>query len=905
MFDVRPVDQTGDLDWDKIQSIMTQGIETKKQIKLKESQFEKSVKAYILGVGIENERAPIFHDPEFNLGEFSKFRQAEEITKKDERILKDNILYEEKTRLKKQQEQQRLAKLWEQDRLFKEQEDARQKKEMLLKTQREKIEETLQAELLRKDNQRKIFFETEISRRQKDLKKITEHNRNQQKEYEAAVIEQRKELERQKAQWLKEELEAEKELSRKEKKVFTQAGNYWQDFSWRNLFFPPRFYFQFDMRNSFAAFALVALIMSLAIGSVSYASKGFGLKGKVLGVSQDGFANLTEAVDDMTNQNFESSAKQFSEAYANFSEASAEIEDMGGILLDATRFVPFASRFSSGKNAVEAGKHFSAAGQALNEVVKSLAGLKNPIDASNRSDASLLDIFQSAEKNITDAKKELDAAQQNMDKISVNDLPKDKQDKFLLLKQKLPEIRSALDLFLNNSHIFVELLGGNGPRKYLFLFQNNSEMRATGGFVGSYGLLDIANGHIKKFFIDGIFNPDGQLKEKIVPPQPIQKISAAWSMHDSNWFPDFPTSAKKAIYFYEKTGGPTADGVITFTPTIMQELLEITGPIDMPEYDVTLDSKNFIELTQYKVEVDYDKEDNQPKKILADLAPIVLEKLLASKNIDTISKTINVFLSGLREKHILLYSQGKDLENIISKQGWSGEILPASKDYLSVINTNVNGFKTDAVVQEDIRHNAEIQQDGSVIDTVTITRKHTGGDSKYDWLNKVNADYMRVYVPRGSKLLEVSGQTREVDKPPLDYDALGFKRDDDVQNEESNTTIDSQSGTRVYDEAGKTVFANWVYVSPQETAVITYKYLLPFTLFKVSVGGSQQIDSYSLTAQKQSGSVGSSFISEISYPEKYKMKWNFPDDIEKGANNFKNEMTLTADYFEGVVFEKD
>jgi hypothetical protein len=437
------------------------------------------------------------------------------------------------------------------------------------------------------------------------------------------------------------------------------------------------------------------------------------------------------------------------------------------------------------------------------------------------------------------------------------------------------------------------------------LFQNNSEMRATGGFIGSYGLLSIANGHVNKFFIDGIFNPDGQLKDKIVPPAPIQKISAVWSMHDSNWFADFPMSAQKAILFYEKTGGPTADGVITLTPTIIQKLLEITGPIEMPEYDVTLDANNFVEATQFEVEVDYDKEENKPKKILSDLAPILFEKLFNASDLKNIAKVIGVLSDGLSEKQILLYSQNSQLQRIIAQQKWSGEILPADKDYLSVINTNINGFKTDAVVKENISHKADLQSDSSIIDTVTITRKHTGGNFEYEWFNKVNANYMRVYVPQGSKLLEVSGQTRETNNPPLDYDGLGFKRDADVQAEEKNMTIDPESGTRVYNEKDKTVFANWVYVSPQEEVTITYKYLLPFSLFKVLVEKERQLDSYSLVVQKQSGSLGSSFVSHISYPADYEIKWNLPENIKKETGELKNEVTLETDYFEGVLFEKN
>jgi hypothetical protein len=338
---------------------------------------------------------------------------------------------------------------------------------------------------------------------------------------------------------------------------------------------------------------------------------------------------------------------------------------------------------------------------------------------------------------------------------------------------------------------------------------------------------------------------------------------------------------------------------------MMQKLLEITGPIEMPEYDVTLDSKNFIELTQYKVEVDYDKQENKPKKILSDLAPLVLEKLLSSKDAASIAKTAQAFMSGLAEKHILFYSQDPEIQKAISKQGWSGEILPAEEDYISVINTNINGFKTDAAVSESIKHEAQIQDDGSIIDTVTISRKHNGGDSQYEWLNKVNADYMRVYVPKGSKFISVSGQTMETNKQPLDYDGLGFKRDEDVQKEEASMVIDSESGTRIYEEDSKTVFANWTYVSPGETMTISYKYLLPFSMFKVLTGNSQRSDAYSLVAQKQSGSLGSDFSSKVSYPKGYEVKWNFPGSVSQDGKIVSVDTTLQTDRFVGLVFMKN
>ncbi len=652
-----------------------------------------------------------------------------------------------------------------------------------------------------------------------------------------------------------------------------EIKNIGEHFKFFDLFLPLKYFLSFDfgkIKKSIYLFSFIAVSILIILIAVPFFQKGLGVKERVLGVSTEGYQDLENAAENIKGQNFEVSSSDFKKAYEKFSEISKNLDQLGGGISGAVRYIPYISKFSSARFAVEAGKHMALAGESLNEAARTLSSLKNPIAEKSDDKISLLDIFRATEENLKTAKIELAAVRENMEKINIDDLPEDKRVKFMEVKEKLPEIARLTESFLANSDIFIDLLGGNGPRKYLFLFQNNQEMRATGGFIGSYGLLDINSGRVRKFFVDGIFNPDGQLKDKIVPPKPVQKMSAAWSLHDSNWWPDFPTSARKAILFYEKTGGPTADGIIAITPVVMEKLLKITGPVEMEEYGVTLDADNFIEKTQYEVEADYDKSENNPKKILADLAVIVLDRVFNTKDFDTVLKISGVISEGLSQKHILLYSENKDLQKIISEKKWSGEILNTSKDYLNVINTNINGYKTDGIISENIEHTAEIQNDGSIIDTLTITRKHNGGGSAYSWWNKVNADYMRVYAPLGSKLLEVSGQTREFDEPPLDYDALGFKRDPDLQKEEESMTIDEEAGTRIYNDSGKTVFANWTYVSPRETVAVKYKYLLPFRIFYEP---NKSFDSYSLLAQKQAGSAGSEFSSKVEYPRNYNIEW--------------------------------
>ena len=679
-------------------------------------------------------------------------------------------------------------------------------------------------------------------------------------------------------------------------KIPKQTSNYGPRL--KEFIFPSRYFDKYQIHKLAFSFASLSCVILLIVFGAILIGKGFRVKNIALNEGALAMDNLTEAKNHILNNDFSGSGIKFAEAYDKFDEISKQLNNLGSLSIETSSFIPYLSKLSSGSHLVELGKDLSKIGVLASGIAENLSNLKNPLNLNES--ISFLDVFEKINKNSREINALLENTQSNVKNIDIGDLSGDQQSKFLLLKEKLPEIKSFVSGFTKNSEIFTDVLGGNGPRKYLFLFQNNQEMRATGGFIGSYGVLDIFNGRVKNFFIDGIFNPDGQLKEKVIPPAPIQKISAAWSLHDSNWFPDFPVSAEKAIWFYEKTGGPTVDGVITLTPNIMQKLLEVTGPIDLPDYGLTIDSGNFLEKIQEEVEVNYDKELNQPKKVLADLAPILLDKIFNATNISDMTKALNILMASLNEKQILIYSKNYDVEKMISSLGWSGEVLGAQKDYLSVVNSNINGYKTDGVIDESISHLAEIQSDGSIIDTVTITRHHNGGDEKYEWWNKVNADYMRVYVPKDSTLISVEGQTREFNPSPLDYNALGFKHDAQVQMEEEETTIDQESGTRIYNDADKTVFANWVYVSPQETATITYKYRLPF---KLSLNDKDKlIDTYSLLTQKQSGSVGSDFKSIVKFPENLKTIWNYPDNLKQDPGNIILETDLKIDRFVGIAF---
>lgn len=652
--------------------------------------------------------------------------------------------------------------------------------------------------------------------------------------------------------------------------------------------------FNFNIKKPNLSFAVASVLIPAIIFSFSFFQGQIEEKGKVLGVSTEAYDNFRSAAQYASNSDFEMTTESFNSASLNFINAKETIDGLGLGIGKTISELPVDTPISTAKNLTEAGENLSLAGKNIAQLLDKISNRQN--------EKSLMEALLEINYEIEEVAKYLDSANENIQKVDIKYLPQETQSKIEIAQKTLPIVSANFSKLSEDYVLIQKMLGGKTPQRYLLIFQNNSEIRATGGFIGNYGILDIENGKVKNLFIDNIFNPDGQLKEKVIPPMPIQKISAAWSMHDANWFADFPTSAKKIALFYEKTGGSTVDGVISITPEVIESMLEISGPIEMPEYNTTINSENFVAQTQNQVESLYNKEENKPKKIISDLTPILLEKILnknsenEEENINNSIKLIQKIEEAFLEKHILIYHRDENVEKMLQKRGWGGEIIETDGDYLSIINSNINGYKTDAVIEENIKLETQVLLDGSIINTVTINRKHNGGESEYDWYNRVNADYMRVYVPKGSILIEAKGNTEEEYVQPMDYSY--FATDPDVKSIESTIKIDPESGTQIFEESGKTVFGNWVYVSPKEEVTVIYRYKLPFKMdfkeFTVSA------DIYKALIQKQSGSEGSNFEFSISFPEKWKTAW------KTKAINEQNKLSgvLNSDIKYGIVFSR-
>lgn len=380
---------------------------------------------------------------------------------------------------------------------------------------------------------------------------------------------------------------------------------------------------------------------------------------------------------------------------------------------------------------------------------------------------------------------------------------------------------------MSDLYALKDLLGGiipllespQGTHLALF-FQNPSEMRPSGGFIGSYADLLIKNGALEAMDVRDIYDPDGQLDIKVEPPKPLQGMTVSWGARDANWFFDFPTSAKKVLWFLESSKIYSEQnikfaGAIAINTDILTSILRITGPIELPTYNLTLTADNFLAEVQKEVEAGENKSINQPKKILKDFTPLLLErlKLMNDEGKEALLKVMN---EHIQKKDVQIYFRDDALEGFMRKYGVGGEISTLPErfvgDYLAVVNANVAGGKTDVYMNQTIRLQSRIDSDGFVHNDLSVLRKHNGDTASESWYRATNQDYLKIYAPAGSTLISIIGNTPKTVYPRINYRSYGYATDTEAFNSESGQ------------EFGKTYFDAWLKTPMGESKTINFIY---------------------------------------------------------------------------------
>jgi len=444
----------------------------------------------------------------------------------------------------------------------------------------------------------------------------------------------------------------------------------------------------------------------------------------------------------------------------------------------------------------------------------------------------------------------------------------------ITLKNQYFSIQNELNDSRNYLKDLTIALGGdNIPKHYLVVFQNPSELRATGGFWGSYMLLEVNKGKIISMDIRNIYDLDGQLLDVINPPKQLLRITPRWGARDANWFFDFLISAKKGKEFFEQSRliaekNIQIDAILAVNTTFVEELLKHTGPISMPEYGIDITNENFVKEVQYEVEYGSDRSSfGDPKRILKVFIPRFLDRLSTIEDKKTIVAVTKSMFNNKDMQIAIFNPELTHIAQMVHALGYDGHIIETSalEDYLAFVNSNVAGGKSDYVMVQKMNAKITIRDDGVVEHNLVVTREHNGEKESFPLWRSANKNYIRTYVPLNAEFVRAKGATW------VNYPNKNKKAKNDpilTPIEASIKIVDGASGVEEYTAEGKRVFGGWFNTLPGQRHQFSLQYK---TKFLASYEYPNEGAIYRFIFQKQSG-VNSDVEIAIQAPEGYIFK---------------------------------
>ncbi len=362
-----------------------------------------------------------------------------------------------------------------------------------------------------------------------------------------------------------------------------------------------------------------------------------------------------------------------------------------------------------------------------------------------------------------------------------------------------------------------EVAGTPVEKTYLVLLQNDKELRPTGGFITAYALVKVKNGQIVSKDSDDIYHMDQLYKRTEIAPEAIQKYIGHNSLpiRDSNISPDYKISAIKFESMYNTIKGfPKVDGVFALDTEFVRTILEATGPVTTKKTKETFSAENNrlgIPDVVYKLELISEKINggkNDRKGIVGELMDTLMDKITNAKT-DEFPKYVKAVLKTIEEKHLLFYFHNNVIQDFAEKYNAAGQIHSYNGDYFHLNNSNFGGLKGNIYIKQAVVQDINIDDSGTVTKKVDVTL--TNPVKADGWLNSIYLNWMRIYVPRSSKLI-----SEKVQK-------------------------DFTSG----EELGKEVYRGYSATSPLNKSIANFTYQLPF---KVTQG-----EPYKMLIQKQPG----------------------------------------------------
>ena len=409
---------------------------------------------------------------------------------------------------------------------------------------------------------------------------------------------------------------------------------------------------------------------------------------------------------------------QIAAAQSDFNRLSTEIHLVSRL--------PFAGRtVAAVPNSVD---FADSATRGARELVAGLRPLAEERDASAGGDSAATRFSQA----LTAGAPHFEAAQQDLEQAQAFRARIDEHAVLPMLRGSLaplatwdkqwPALQTDLSLLVQLPPVLQAVLGFNGPRTYAILGQNSAELRPTGGFLGSLGIVSVANGAITQQDYKSIYDYDPDLSgtHRPLPPAPQPIVEhlgiAGWHIEDANWSPDFPTSARDIRSFLAYDTGTTVDGVIGFDSYAVQDLLRTLGPVD-----VTIDGQtqhftadDWLTLSTRLIYLDPEHTNTTGNKdrVLTPLLQAMLTRVNGASGAE-LTGLVETLRRAVAERHILFQFDDGAAASFVSSEGAGGILaLVPGETTLYPVEANLSYTKIGPFIRQGAVYELWFDQTG-------------------------------------------------------------------------------------------------------------------------------------------------------------------------------------------------
>src|SRR6266699_2806843 len=575
--------------------------------------------------------------------------------------------------------------------------------------------------------------------------------------------------------------------------------------------------------------------------------------------------------------------QEFAAALEDFQELQDKIDHTDIIHTVTTYFPQFQQQVSTARAASHIGIDVATIGQELTTTALILApSFRGPLLTNSSQPLVTQSMLGLLGTTINDLLPRLSDIQLQSRSLSLDSLPvsADQRGQFEQLLQAIPQAESDLQQVLNLLGVANWLLGVDQPRTFLVQTMDRAELRPTGGFTGQYGELQINSGRIAPFILKDIslieYADNSPTYGKLPPPQYRSWWPYAnWGLRDSNLSADFPTSAQIAVSQYQQETRHQVDGVILFTPMLIEHVLNIIGPIQIPGYNETITAQNLENRLHYYqqdnagiakqvVEQPGDTATSLRKRFTTLLAHLLLDKVRSAPP-DELLAIAREMLYDLKTRDLQVYFTNPQVEALLTRYGDASQLDRSTMhDGLYVVQANVSASKASQYVKTTLHDTVTLDAQGGATHVLQMRLIYTQLGPVYGY--DTYRDYVRVYVPPTSKFLW--GDGFDSGKPlcggpyaacPVNgaypHDELVCPTGQYEPGAAAPSDIDPSGGEFLpldtigrptslsSDEPGRATFGGWVVVPKNCTMTVTLSWYVP----------PMGTHAYDLLVQRQAG----------------------------------------------------